>query len=125
MLIPILSYTPWKTNGSHERNIQQLLIPTISIAQIIVSFDEGIKEELLILFQTLKELVVLTKQLMKNHQSWLLQTLKKISILMKDLIENINFNDIENLKNLMKDNKTLSILVILNVVKILWFSWKN
>jgi hypothetical protein len=26
---------------------------------------------------------------------------------------------------LMKDNKTLSILVILNVVKILWFSWKN
>jgi hypothetical protein len=59
---------------------------------------------------------------MKNHQSWLLQTLKKISILMKDLIENINFNDIENLKNLMKDNKTLSILVILNVVKILWFS---
>jgi hypothetical protein len=49
LLILILSCRPWKTNGFHERNIQQLLIPTISIAQIIVSFDEGIMEELLIL----------------------------------------------------------------------------
>jgi len=47
---------------------------------------------------------------------------------MRDLVENLNFNDIENPKEsivLMKDNKTLSILVILNVVKNLWFSWKN
>ncbi len=39
---------------------------------------------------------------------------------MRDLVENLNFNDIENPKEsivLMKDNKTLSILVILNVVK--------
>lgn len=65
------------------------------------------------------------KQLLKNHQSWLFQTFKKSTILMKDLVENLNFNDIENLKEsivLMKDNKTLSILVILNVVQNLWFS---
>jgi hypothetical protein len=65
------------------------------------------------------------KQLMKNHQSWLFQTLKKSTILMRDLVENLNFSGIENLKEsivLMKDNKTLSILVILNVVKKLWFS---
>jgi hypothetical protein len=44
---------------------------------------------------------------------------------MRDLVENLNFSGIENLKEsivLMKDNKTLSILVILNVVKKLWFS---
>lgn len=65
------------------------------------------------------------KQLMKNHQSWLFQTLKKSTILMRDLVENLKFSGIENLKEsivLMKDNKTLSILVILNVVKKLWFS---
>jgi len=65
------------------------------------------------------------KQLMENHQSWLFQTLKKSTILMRDLVENLKFSGIENLKEsivLMKDNKTLSILVILNVVKKLWFS---
>ncbi len=70
----------------------------------------------------------LTKQLMKNQQSWLFQTPKKSTILMKDLVKNLNFSDIKSLKEslvLMKDNKTLLILVILNVIKNLCFSSKN